>query len=441
MSVDERELQEHRLREEGKEIKNALVVGVHLQNVDRKVCEEHLDELELLAQTCGFDVVGKVPITLRKYDTATHLTKGKLEELVEIANECNPDIIIFDDEIFPSQQRNLEKIFGHTVMDRTELIIEVFGQRAQTKEAQLQVELARTKYQLPRLKRMWTHLERQSGGGSGGVFVKGMGEKQIEIDKRLLHKKLTKIERELKEVQVHRKTQREARIRQGIPTLAIIGYTNAGKSTLLNALTDAGILAEDKLFATLDTTTRKFTLPNNQDVLLVDTVGFIRKLPHTLIAAFKGTLEEAVNTDILIHLIDISNPMAEEQTEACFEVLKELKASDKAMITVLNKVDACENLSIVDRLRIKFPKPVMISATEQTGFDDLLSAMEEELSKRRKKVKLRIPQSDYEVVSALQRDAHIIETDYEGNDVIIVAEIAHEMAARLEKYEETAPAS
>ncbi len=441
MSIDERELQEYRLKEEGRKISNALLVGVYMKNTDKEICEEHLNELELLSQTCGFDVIDKIPVMLRKYDVSTYLTKGKLQELIDIATEKKPDVIIFDDEILPGQQRNLEKIFECMIMDRTELIIEVFAQRARTKEARLQVELARVKYQFPRLKRMWTHLERQAGGGSGGTFLKGIGEKQIEVDKRILRKKLSKLERDLKEVQAHREVQREARLRKGIPSFAIVGYTNAGKSTLLNALTEADILVEDKLFATLDTTTRKYTLPNNQEILLVDTVGFIRKLPHTLVAAFRGTLEEAINTDILIHLIDISNSMAEEQAEACSEVLKELKATDKAIITVLNKIDACENLSVIDRLRVKFPGPVIISATEGRGFGELLSKMEEELRKRRQRVRLRVPQSDYDVVSLLQRDAQVIQLDYEDNDVVMIAEMPNEMLARLRKYVEPASAS
>ncbi len=408
-----------------------ILIGAYKRNNEKELCIEHLDELELLAKTYGVIVERKLPTALRKYDTATFLTKGKLEEVVEIVNEVKPDLIIFDDEIQPSQQRNLEKIFGRTVMDRTEVILEVFAQRAQTKEAQLQIELAKVQYQFPRLKRMWTHLERQAGGS---LFLKGMGEKQIEIDRRLLSKRLHHLETELKAVKAHRETQRNARQRSGIPSFAIVGYTNAGKSTLLNALTDAGVFVEDKLFATLDTTTRKFMLPNNQEILLIDTVGFIRKIPHTLVAAFKSTLEEAVQTDILLHVIDVSHPMAEEQALATHEVLMELDNSERPIITVLNKIDLCEDHHMIDRLRIKYPRTIRISALEREGFGELLDAMVEELKKRRQLVRLRIPQCEYEVVSEVMRSANVLHKDYEENDVLIEVELPKEMVGRLEKY-------
>jgi GTPase len=412
----------------------ALLVGVYTDKNKKDLCEEHLNELERLTETYGLVAVEKCPTFLRKFEPATLLTKGKLEEIQALARAHEVDIVIFDDEIQPTQQRNLEEAFGKTVMDRTEVILEVFGQRAQTKEAQIQIELAKVKYQAPRLKRLWTHLERQAGGGSGGVFLKGMGEKQIEIDRRLLSKQMRKLERSLKDIQLHREIQRQERIRKGIPTFAIIGYTNAGKSTLLNALTEAEVFVEDKLFATLDTTTRKFTLPNKQDILLVDTVGFIRKIPHNLVAAFRSTLEEAVHTDILLHLVDVSHPMALEQIEATEHVLKELNASDKPIITVLNKIDQCENPAILDRLRIQYPRTVKISALKRTGFEDLLNIMVEELSKRRQVVKLRVPQSKYEVVSEVMRSGKVLNQDYEENDVLILVEMPGEMIGRVEKF-------
>ena len=235
---------------------------------------------------------------------------------------------------FPYQQRNLEQAFKKPVMDRTELIIEVFAQRAQTIEARLQIELAKIRYQLPRLKRLWTHLSRQVAGGGG--FTKGAGEKQIELDRRMLRQRVTRLQKEIEEVRAVRATQRASRIRTGIPTFAIVGYTNAGKSTLLKSLTQAEVLVEDKLFATLDTTTRKFKLPSNQEILLIDTVGFIQKIPHTLIAAFKSTLEEAIHTDVLLHLIDASSPQALEQAKATNEVLKELGVTVGATVFVHN---------------------------------------------------------------------------------------------------------
>ena len=329
-----------------KEPMRALLVSAYKGNASAKpIYLEHLQELSLLAETYGVNVLHKEVCAIRRYDSATYVTEGKLQELVDAAKEHQVNLVIFDDEIAPSQQRNLEKEFGVPVIDRTELILGVFAQRAQTKEARLQIELAKVKYEAPRLKRLWTHLSRQKGtagsGGSGGVggYTKGEGEKQIEIDRRILKRKIDQLQTEIEEVKAHRETQRSSRQRSQIPVFALIGYTNVGKSTLLNALTNAGVFVEDKLFATLDTTTRKFTMSNGQEILLIDTVGFIRKLPHLVIAAFKSTLEEAFQSDILLHLVDVSHPMAEEQAETTYEVLRELNSESTPIITVLNKID------------------------------------------------------------------------------------------------------
>lgn len=421
------------------ERKKAILVAVYHGNASQRgLCDDHLDELSLLADTYGIDTADRVPCQVRKFDASHFIGMGKLEEIKEIALTHAADMIIFDDEITPAQQRNLEKFFEMPVMDRTEVILGVFGQRAQTKEAKLQIKIAQARYQAPRLKRLWTHLERQAGtvggGMGGGAYLKGVGEKQIEIDRRLLKDELQKLNEELEEVKENRKTQRLARQRSGMPVFAIIGYTNAGKSTLLNAMTDAGIFVEDKLFATLDTTTRQFVLSNNQKILLIDTVGFIRKLPHLLVAAFKSTLEEAVQADILLHLVDVSHPMAEEQAATTFQVLEELGAKDKHVIMVLNKADKLEDQSKINRLRILYPKTVVISALNKTGLDDLQHAMIEELKKLRSLVHLRIPQSDFAVVSEVERLGLIHERDYDENDVLLKAEISHELAARLKKY-------
>src|SRR5581483_8233105 len=351
---------------------SALLVGVYRSGTEKDLCEDYLSELERLCESYGLKAAAKIPCPIKKLDAGTYLGEGKLDELKELANKLEAEVIIFDDEITPNQQRNLEKIFMRPVIDRTELIIEVFAKSAQTREARLQVELAKVRYQFPRLRRMWTHLSRQTATAGGGAYLKGEGEKQIEIDRRLLRRQIERLKVEIEHVAEQRGTQRNLRTRTGIPTFAIVGYTNAGKSTLLKALTQADVLVEDKLFATLDTTTRKFSLPNKQEILLIDTVGFIRKIPHTLVAAFKSTLEEAVHTDILLHLIDVSHPKAEEQAEATTEVLKELGAEDHPIITVLNKIDQCENPNIVAKFRIKYPKTVAISALEGTGFDDLM---------------------------------------------------------------------
>jgi len=416
--------------------KKGLLVSVYKGAAWKAICQEHLDELELLCRTYGIEASLKIACQVRKFDASTFVSAGKLEELVKEANQSRADIIIFDDEIAPSQQRNLEKVFNVPVIDRTEVILGVFAERAHSKEAQLQVELAQLKYQASRLKRMWTHLSRQQATGGGGAYLKGAGEKQIEIDRRLIKKRVGQLQKEIDEIKEHRATQRSLREKTQVPVFAIVGYTNAGKSTLLNALTNAGIFVEDKLFATLDTTTRKYTLPTNQDILLIDTVGFIRKLPHLLIAAFRSTLEEAVQADVLIHMIDISHPMAQEQAEATYEVLRELGASDKPVITVLNKVDKCENKTMINRMRVQFSKTVAISALKHAGLSDLLGLIMEELKASRQTVELRVPQKDYHIVSQLLDKSQILFQEYEGNDIRIKANLPKELVGKLKRYRE-----
>ncbi|MFZ0564971.1 MAG: GTPase HflX [Chlamydiales bacterium] len=414
----------------------ACLVGVYSGAANLQICSEHLDELESLADTFGIKTIEKIPCIVRKIDAATFLQKGKLEEIASKIADSKANLLIFDEEISPAQQRNLEKILKVPVMDRTELILEIFAQRAQTKEARLQIELARTQYEFPRLKRLWSHFSRQRAKGG---FLKGEGEKQIEIDRRLLKRKLERLSEELRAIKLHRKTQSLARRRSGIPTVAIIGYTNSGKSTLLKALTDADVLIEDKLFATLDPTTRKFTLPNNQSILLTDTVGFIRKLPHTLIAAFRSTLEAALHDDVLLHLIDASHPLAEEHAETTRQLLKELDAQDESIITVLNKIDECSDRALIDRLRVRQPKTVLISALKREGFEDLAAAIMQQLSELRQTVKLKIPQSEYVLVAFLRREGNILYEEYEENNVIVRAEVPITLLHRFDpfRYDDT----
>lgn len=431
---EEKQPTQHMEPFELKALKNALLVGVYRSGTEKELCDDYLNELERLCDTYGLKAVAKMSCPIKKLEAGTYLGIGKLDELKSLAAEIVADVVIFDDEISPHQQRNLEKIFMRPVIDRTELIIEVFAQRAQTKEARLQIELAKVRYQFPRLRRMWTHLSRQTATAGGGAYLKGEGEKQIEIDRRLLRRQLDRLKEEIEKIAEQRQTQRGLRERTGIPTFAIVGYTNAGKSTLLKALTQADVLVEDRLFATLDTTTRKFTLPNRQDILLIDTVGFIRKIPHTLVAAFKSTLEEAVHTDILLHLIDVSHPKAEEQAEATMEVLKELGAEEHPIITVLNKVDLCTNPVTLAKFRVKYPKTVPISATDKTGFDELLDLMIKEVSLLRKVVTARIPQSHYVLVSELMREGRVISCEYEENDILIKAEIPARLEYKVQPF-------
>lgn len=415
-------------------LKSAFLVGVCFSGSDRQVAMDSLNELERLCATYGLPVVSKVSCPVKKYDAATYLGEGKLEELKKSAEELAAEVIIFDDEISPHQQRNLEKIFSRPVIDRTELIIEVFAQRAHSREARLQIELARVRYQFPRLRRMWTHLSRQTATAGAGAHTKGEGEKQIEIDRRTLRRQIDRLQTEIEQVIGQRQTQRSLRLRTAIPTFAIVGYTNSGKSTLLKALTEADVLVEDKLFATLDTTTRRFTLPNRQEILLIDTVGFIRKIPHTLVAAFRSTLEESVHTDILLHLIDASHPKAEEQAEATMLVLKDLGAEEHPIITVLNKIDQCENPAIAAKFRVKYPKTVAISALDKTGFDDLMELMMKEVSLLRKVVHCRIPQSQYGLVSELMREGRVIHCDYEENDLLMTLEISSRLEHKVHPF-------
>lgn len=423
-----------------KKRQRALLLASYTGAKGRVVCEEHLEELERLADTYGVETVLKIPCALRKIDASTFFGKGKLAEVLLAADEHQIDCIIVDEEIAPSQQRNLERYFKRTVLDRTEVILGVFAQRAQTKEARLQVELAQVKYQLPRLKRLWTHLSRQAGTvGGGGAYLKGEGEKQIELDRRLLEKRIDLLKDEIAAVRVYRETQRQARRRTGIPVFAIIGYTNAGKSTLLNALTEAGVFTEDKLFATLDTTTRKYTLSNNQQILLIDTVGLIRKLPHLLVAAFKSTLEESLQADVLLHIVDASHPAAEEQAATTLEVLQELGAVGQPVITVLNKIDRPQAKDMALRLRLHYPKSVSISATEREGFEALEEAMMRELSSQRRILKLRIPQSDYSAVAEVLREGIILQQEYVDDAVEIRAEVPLLLGEKLEKYAFASP--
>lgn len=422
-----------RLHDLTHEDKKALLVGTYKAG-EKEICLEQLNELENLCVTYGLVTVLKLPAPLRSIDAGTFLGSGKVEEIKALVQEHGAHVVVFDDEILPQQQRNLEKLLECVVIDRTELILGVFAQRAQTREAKIQIELATFRYQMPRLRRLWTHLHRQRSGGAGGGAVKGEGEKQIEIDRRIIRRQIESLQQELETVKKQRQTQRRLRERTRIPTFAIIGYTNAGKSTLLNALTDAEVLVEDKLFATLDPTTRKFILPNKQSILLIDTVGFIRKIPHQLVAAFRSTLEEAVQADILLHLIDVSNPQAETQAEATFDVLKELGALNHPMITCLNKVDKVEDRTMILRMKFKYPKTVEIAALTRQGFDELMDRMIQEISLLRKVVKLRIPQSHYALVSEVQREGKVLSCEYEDNDVLLEAEIPQHLERKISHF-------
>jgi GTP-binding protein HflX len=419
----------------------ALLVGVFQTAKEEETALDHLSELDLLARTHRIPVVDKWCTLVREFSAATFLSSGKVSQLKDRVLSTGANVVIFDDEITPVQQRNLETALRMPVMDRTEVILGVFADRAKTREAKLQIEMAQVKYIAPRLKRMWLHLSRQTGGGGGaggGGYLRGKGEKQIEMDRRALKRRMERLQDELDGVARYRQTQRSRREKTAIPVFAIIGYTNAGKSTLMNSLTHAHVYVEDMLFATLDTTTRQFVLPNNQPVLLVDTVGFIRKLPHLLVAAFKSTLEESVEADVLIHLIDSSHPMALEQAKTTFEVLSELNAKNRPIITVINKIDLANSdshqRSIIQKLRLSYPRAIQVSALTGEGFDLLFNEMVEVLKSRRKRVVLKIPQSEYSVFASAIREGTVFTQTYVENDIVVDVELPLTHAQQLAQY-------
>jgi GTP-binding protein HflX len=372
---------------------------------------ESLDELAELAQTAGAEVVGDGIQKMESLNAATFIGKGKAEEFAKFCKSNKVDTVIFDDELSPAQSRNLEKIFGCKIFDRTALILEIFGQRARTREGKMQIELAQLKYLLPRLTRYWSHLSRQRGStGSIG----GEGESQLEADRRKISERIDKIESELDTVRRQRATQRAGRQRSNWPLASIVGYTNAGKSTLLNALTGADVLAKDILFATLDPTTRRLKLPTNQNVLLTDTVGFIKKLPHGLVEAFKATLEEVVQADLLLHVVDISHPQAEEQIAAVNSVLKEIGAEGKPVLMVFNKMDKLNGGGVLNRWQEKFPHAVGISATTGEGVSNLLAELGTQLRPTREFLELKIPHEQSAVIARLHKVGQIIERRYNG---------------------------
>lgn len=423
----------------------ALLVGTYQETEERQVSEEYLHELHELARTHGIQVVETLPLLIRTHTPSMFLSTGKLEEVREAVLNFKINLVIFDDDISVTQQKNLEKFLNVPVIDRTEVILGVFADRAQSREAKLQIEFAKVKYLAPRLKRMWTHFSKQAGGGggaTGGGYLKGEGEKQIEIDRRILKKRLEQLQKELKCVQEQRKTQRAQRARGDIPIFSIVGYTNAGKSTLMKALTQADVFIEDKLFATLDTTTRRMKFPEtHQSALIIDTVGFIRKLPHLLVMAFKSTLEEAVHADVILHVIDAAHPLAPEHAAVALQVLKELRIGDIPVISVFNKMDVLQGddalpaqRAAYQKLRLTYPRAIEISAIQGAGLNELISRMGEELRAQRVVVQLKIPQSEYHLVSKILEIGNIIQTEYEGDDVLVTAEVPSKYVNYFERF-------
>jgi len=358
----------------------------------------------------------------------TYIGSGKVAEIKSAINALDVETVIFDDELSPGQLRNLEKAFGGDVRvcDRTALILDIFNQRAATHEAALQVALAQMEYQLPRLTRMWTHLERQSGGQ-----VKGMGEKQIEVDKRILRTQIGVLKKELESVRKHRKQYRSRRVAIPVPVVSLVGYTNAGKSTLLNQLTGANVLAENRLFATLDPTTRRVQMQNGKEFLLTDTVGFIQKLPTTLVAAFRATLEEIAESSLLVHVVDISHPLAEQQIEAVEKVMSELDVSSIPKLVVWNKVDRVDDPQKVKLEAEETGDTICISALTGEGLDDFCNAVHEKLKDSMVWVEALLPFDKGDLLSTIHKVGMVKETEYTENGTLIRAHVPLRFAQLL----------
>lgn len=430
------------IREKPEKIGRALLIGIGLPGESRRERSALLAELVDLVENLGIGIADSSVEYTREMQAKYLCGVGKAEEIRARAEELDADCLIFDNLLSPSQQREWEKLVEVPVIDREEIILDIFAKRARTKEAVMQVDLARMQYALPRMAGMWKHLDRQrggSGGGKGGgAAARGEGEKQIEVDRRLAHDRIEAIRAELETVRRQRGTQRKERNRQGIPSAAIVGYTNAGKSSLLNKITGAGVLAQNILFATLDTTSRKIELPDGQPLVLTDTVGFIRNLPHRLVEAFKSTLEEAVLADFLIQVVDASDREALRHYETTCEVLAELGAADKPMIVLWNKTDLLPEetrQSTLDALAAKVDCPsVNVSVLEGIGIEKLLSGCVEMLSHRVTTARYRIPLSESRIIAIMHRDGKVLATEYEGNDALVDAILPREFAARLEQY-------
>jgi GTP-binding protein HflX len=408
----------------------ALLIGLEQDGVSKWDLRDSMEELAELANSAGAEVVNTVTQKLQKPTAPYYIGKGKAELIKESFKDQHVTSVIFDDELSPAQGRNLENLLSRKVLDRTQLILDIFAQRARSREGRLQIELAQLQYLLPRLTRMWTHLSRQTGG----IGTRGPGETQLEVDRRRVQERIARLERDLEGVRKVRNVQRQGRKRHQWPVAAVVGYTNAGKSTLLNLLTGADVVAENRLFATLDPTTRSLTLPNRQRLLLTDTVGFLRKLPHTLIESFKATLEEVVEADLLIHVVDLSHPRVDEHIAAVDTVVKELGAFGKQTLMVFNKIDALANDDLIGVYTSRFPGSVAISARKGTGVAGLVHALEGELGAWRLRSRFRIPQSEAGLIAEIHRVGHVLELRYEGEFAEVVAHTPPELQQKLAPF-------
>ncbi len=424
----------------------AILVGVQLNDDPGLLTlDDSLAELALLAKTAGLEVVGTMTQRLDSPNPATLIGKGKLEELAVGVIELGVQAVLFDDELSPRQQRELEKVLGDQVkvIDRTALILDIFASHARTREGAVQVELAQYEYRLPRLTRAWTHLARQAGGraggGSGGVGVRGPGETQLEVDRREISRRIAFLKQQLEEIRQQRGLYRRQRRKTAYTQIALVGYTNAGKSTLLNALSDANVVAENKLFATLDPTTRRINLSNGHGVLLTDTVGFIQKLPTALVASFRATLEEVTEADLLLHVVDLSHPNMEEQVAAVEEVLEELGAGNKTVITALNKLDALDlsdpdQRAHLDAALADYPNAVALSALTGEGLPDLLAQIDTVLRQTMAPIDVIIPYNHAELVALAHEHGFVEQEEHGETGTHLVGRLPVELAGRYVEY-------
>jgi len=421
----------------------AFLVGVDIYNQDKLLSlEDSLTELSLLAQTAGLDIAGQTYQKLDRPNPQTLIGPGKVQEIIILANEVRADLILFDEELSPRHLRELEHIFGEEIriIDRTALILDIFAQHAQTREGSLQVELAQYEYRLPRLTRAWTHLARQAGGGGGrsgsvgGVGLRGPGETQLEVDRRDIRRRIIHLKEKLEKVRTHRQQYRSRRRRSQMLVVALVGYTNAGKSTLLNKLSNADIYVADQLFATLDPTTRRVELPGGRPVLFTDTVGFIQKLPTSLIASFRATLEEIADADLLLHVIDISHNNAIAQAEAVHETLIGIEAENIPVISILNKIDLLRDPEGARNTLIAFPQSVAISALTGEGIQELLNTVEGILYSSNRTISVRLPYQKGGLISLFHDVGQVEHIEHDESDVIIRGEIPDRFLSKFQPY-------
>ncbi|MCW3490712.1 GTPase HflX [Dethiobacter alkaliphilus] len=407
-------------------MEKAVLVGLETQDTQWNI-EETMHELALLAETAGAQPVAEIIQKRQRPDSAFYVGKGKAEEIRLIVEETNAQLVLFDDELSPSQRRNLEEAVAVRVVDRTALILDIFAQRAKTKEGKLQVELAQLHYLLPRLTGMGVQLSRLAGG----IGTRGPGETKLEVDRRRIRKRISDLKKEIEEIKKHRTLHRKARQEVPLPVVTLVGYTNAGKSTLLNALTNADVFAEDKLFATLDPTTRQVELPGGSMFLLTDTVGFIQKLPHHLVAAFRATLEEVLEADLLLHVVDTSHPQAAEQMNAVQNILQQLGAQELPAIVVFNKMDMPEAHANLSALAGEWPEHVAVSAKNQVGLDTLLEAISDNLQKNHVRLDLTLPFGSEKILAIIRKYGQLEQEEYKADGIAVRAVMPRPWAEKV----------